>query len=263
MDFCIQCGGYGLYGEECPRCGKSRKALQLSRIGEQEIEMLEQRMDYVSIPDNYKGVEWSYDIFWSCHPEFIDDEGRKDRELDSKVDFLTKVNSLYGQGALPPASIIYVSPPHMGKMVWAYSCMQHALKNGYTVAPIYDTLELAGFLSAGSRNPRYRLYNKLTLEEYMLTDVVFITVSKTDYRKEAHYVIREILDRRARLGKGTNFISEFGIEEFASSDDTGYIFRILDRNLKNINGFKVPSYLAFKEPSTKYRRGERQYVKHY
>ena len=64
-------------------------------------------------------------------------------------------------------------------MVFAYSCMQHAVSNGFSVGPILDTVELKRVLTLAGDNPQYKLNGTLNYEDYVMADVLFVIVPET------------------------------------------------------------------------------------
>lgn len=246
MEHCFKCGGEGFIDEKCPSCGREPKKLNLSSLPEKEVIQFIQDSKIVDIPEEYIGVEWSDNIFWRNHSDKVNSDGSKDRLLDHYVNQLRRIHDIFAEGRLPGKGAIIISPSTYSKVVWAYSCMQHALRNKFTVAPLLDTLEVHRLLSLGAESPKYKLYGEIGHDEYIMSEVVFITVTKTEYRKSSYSVIQEILDRRSRKGLPTFVISRYGMEVMSQWDRAGNFMKITKQNIDE-NNKKVPAIITYKE----------------
>jgi hypothetical protein len=246
MSHCFTCGGEGFPDKKCPSCGREPKKLNLSKLNEKEVVKFIEESKLVRIPEQYIGVEWSAEIFWRNHTEALTQEGIKDRLLADYVARLQKVHDIFAEGSLPRKGAIIIAPSTYSKMVWAYSCMQHALRNDYKVAPLLDTLEVHRLLAVGAENPKYKLYGEIDHDEYFMSDVVFVTVTKTEYKKTAYMVIQELFDRRSRKGLPTFVLSQVGIEVLGQWDRTGNFMKI-KKVSRDENNMKVPVLITYKE----------------
>lgn len=246
MEYCFTCGGEGFSDRTCEGCGREPKKLNLSKLSEKEVVEFVEEAKYVKIPQEYIGVEWSDIIFWRNHSDKVSPEGVKNRLLEKYVGQLQKVHDIFAEGKLPRKGAIVVAPSTYSKVVWAYSCMQHALKHGYEVAPLLDTLEVHRLLSLGAENPKYKLYGEIEHDSYFMSDVIFITVTKTEYKKTAYAVIQEVLDRRSRKGLPTFIISQSPLEVLSQWDRSGNFMK-LTKYYPDENNLKVPALIEYKE----------------
>lgn len=204
MARCLECGGKGKKGG-CPTCGKH---LDISTMPVQEAEAKRnkyiKKCMYASIPNEYIGMNWDANFLIANHPDRANDltftEGVKSMEIFHKK---------FIQGEVPKQSAIFMAPNKYGKSILAYSCMQHALKHNYTVAPMIDTLDLKRLMRLSSENPNYKLFNYIEYDNYITSQVVFISVTETDQFSSSMTEIWAILAKRSRLGLPTFIISKF------------------------------------------------------
>ena len=160
---------------------------------------------------------------------------------------LEKINGVFAGGQVPAKSAIIIAPAGYSKMVFAYSCMQHAATAGFSVAPILDTVELKRFLTLAGDNPQYKLYNKLTYEDYIMSDVLFVTVTKLPAHEWAYQSVEEILDRRTRKGLSTFVISRFSLAEISKKDYSNQFSAIA--LAMSADSMKYPAVIRYREPN--------------
>lgn len=246
MSHCFKCGGEGFPDKVCPSCGREPRRLNLTSLPEKSVVRFVESTRHIKIPEEYVGLEWSADVFWRNHSDKVNSDGSKDRLLDHYVTQLQKIHDIFASGKLPGKGAIIVAPSTYSKVVWAYSCMQHALNNNYKVAPLLDTLEVHRIIVLGAENPKYKLYGEIDHDEYFMNDVMFITVTKTEYRKSSYSVIQEVLDRRSRKGFSTFVISRYPLEVLSQWDKTGNFMKIATHQLDE-NNKKVPAIITYKE----------------
>ena len=89
------------------------------------------------------------------------------------------------------------------------------------MAPLLDTCEVKRALILACENPRYQINKYLSYEDYIYSDVMFITVTKLYVKNEAYQVIEEILDRRSRKGLSTFILSRASLEDISARDIKG------------------------------------------
>ena len=130
----------------------------------------------------------------------------------------------------------------MSKLTFAYSCMQKALLKKKTIAPLLDTIELKRFLMMACENPTYKLYNCVTFDEYVTADVCFVTVTKLPARSWAYQVIQDLIDRRARQGLTTIFISRFAMTSITQQDEADQ-FRLYAKRKDDV--IKCPTMIQY------------------
>ena len=250
MEYCFTCGNYGFPDRECPECGRRPKSLNLSKLEPEDIEQFSREVKSVKIPEPYVGNEWSSIKFWRNHSDKLGSEGKpKDKLLEHFVNTLEKVHNIFASGEVPKKSAIVVAPSTYSKLTWAFSCMQHAIKSKRTVAPFLDTLEAHRLVVLSSQDPKYKLYGSIDYDSYITSEVLFLTVTKTEYRKHAYSLIQDIFDKRTRLGLSTFVVSRYSIEELARWDRSGNFIKIKEES-PDENNMKTPVILTYKEAFT-------------
>ena len=224
--YCFTCGNKGLLDKVCPECGHAKMGFERNKVElNNNVDIITARKDdtllsdepsYV-IPSNYQGVFWNKRKLENDNteklPERFDIPGKaNDRLFVRFLDQLTKIDNIFKLNGVPDKSIYIIAPPGYSKTIFAYSCMQYALASGYSVAPMIDTIELKRLLILSAEKLDYKLYGKISYDDYITKDVVFITVTHTYYRYDAYSVLEELIGRRARLGLSTFIISRYSLE---------------------------------------------------
>lgn len=243
----------------CPECGHApvssdSKLSQMSSFSQvkanTETTLVEEGSAEIVQPA-YKGIFWNRRILENDNteklPEKFDIAGRyNDRLFVRFLDQLTKIDGIFKEGGIPNKSVYIIAPPGYSKTVFAYSCMQHALANGYSVAPLIDTIELKRLLVLASEKLDYKLYGRFSYDDYMSSDVVFVTVTHTYYRYDAYSVLDELINRRARLGLATFILSRYSLKTLYKWDKLGSLDSL--KNSSSKDGRKYPSVVAYVEP---------------
>lgn len=211
--FCFVCGNAGFPDKVCPSCGRepTRKSMNFE-FNESNTSFVD-KIDSFGIPALYRGVIWDSEILRHDKPEL-----ENDFVFDRFVKNLERVNAVFDKGVLTNKSAIIIAPAGFSKMIFAYSCMQRALDKGFTVAPLLDTVELKRLVFLASENPKFKLYKKIDFDSYVMSDICFITVTKSQQRAWAYEIIQEILDLRARKGLGTFIISRYDLSDISQQD---------------------------------------------
>lgn len=235
--YCFVCGGKGLLDEKCPSCGREPKKLSFS-FEEDSGEKFIQKVDAINVPGKYRGIMWNPDVL---RKSFRDKE--HDSAFQRFVNQLDKVDSVFASGILSDKSAIIIAPAGYSKMTFAYSCMQRAIDAGFSVAPMLDTSELKRLLYLSSENPTYKLYNNINYDDYIMSDVCFITVTKMATHEWAYNTIQEILDRRARKGLGTFVISRFSLAEISKRDLSNQ-FSVIS-TASSQDDFRYPAVISY------------------
>lgn len=241
-DYCSVCGGeYDRRFETtpCPECGRTYGAFSVTSHTAEDIQVLTAKAEDLCIPKHYVGIPWNKEIILKDKKELT-----SDLHFKHFINQLEKINSIFRTGAIPAKSAIIFAPPGFSKLTWAYSCMQEALAHNHTVAPILDTREIKRLLILASERPWYKLYDKIVYDEYIMSDVCFITVTKTEYFQEAYQVILEILDVRARKGLPTFIISRYSLDSLSKRDYAGHTKELLNRS-NNVDVLKYASLLTY------------------
>lgn len=235
MVTCYKCGSQGIQGG-CPVCGMDIvKELKT----EKQKEIFVNKTKYSMIPEEFVGTQWSKEILINAYPQ-----KEQDRLFHAFANKLERLHDMFVEGTIPGKSVIIISPSKFSKNILAYSCMQNALRHNFSVAPILDTLELKRLLVLSSENPTYKLYNRIDYDRYMNSDVMFITVTKTEYYREALSVIEEILSRRSRMGLTTFVISKFSLRDISINCSDNNYYNLIDNYG---NDLKYPVIMEYKE----------------
>lgn len=238
--YCFLCGNNGFLDKDCPSCGKPARKKSFNLEDEKHASEFVEKVSVVDIPERYLGVIWDSNILAESKPDKNNDFAFK-----SFIGQLEKINSIFASGHVPAKSAIIIAPAGYSKMVFAYSCMQHAATAGFSVAPIFDTVELKRFLTLAGDNPQYKLYGRLTYEEYIMSDVLFVTVTKLPAHEWAYQAIEEILDRRTRKGLSTFVISRFSLAEISKKDYSNQFSAIALAT--SADGMKYPAVIRYRE----------------
>jgi hypothetical protein len=247
MKHCFTCGGQGFIDKECPECGREprNKSLNLDKM--ENVQEFVKKINNTMIPSKYHGVFWSKDILereYSSKLSKYNDTGFDDQLFIGYVAQLDKINTIYSENRLPHKSAIIIAPAGYSKITFAYSCMQRALNAGYSVAPLLDTSEVKRALILSSENVRYKINGYLSYEDYIMSDVMFVTVTKLYTYGEAYQVIQELIDRRSRKGLSTFILSRFSLNEL-SQTDRSHSFEAIKK--VSYDAFKYPAIIQYKE----------------
>lgn len=193
-DICHTCGGLGKEGG-CPKCGLTpRKAVT--------VKTMNLSVPVEVIPAPYQGKLWE----------------RAANPTDILVfrDFDTKLGRIYNEflnARLPKFSLFFSAPAKYGKHDFAYACMQSALVQNYTVAPLLSSSDWRRLYRVSQMNPFYKLYDKYKWDDLVSRDVVFLSVDHSDDRFDVISLLKDILDTRAGFSKPTFILSDFKIED--------------------------------------------------
>lgn len=261
FNVCSTCGGEydkRYVDKPCPECGKQYGGNAATNLDDVDQNKFTSALEVLEIPKEYQKVKWS-------KARLLKDNKNKmsDQSFMRFVDQLDKCHAIFDQGQIPRTSAIVIAPPKMSKLTWAYSCMQLALANHHSVTWLLDTQELKRLVVLAGDKPHYKLYNKITYDDYIMSDVCFITVTKTYARYEAYQVIMELLDRRARKGLPTFFISRFDLKQLSKNDYDNTFESIKDLEGNN-NNYKYPAIVQWanifgvKEDTVKEKSGSVQ-----
>lgn len=207
-DICHTCGGIGKEGG-CPKCGLTPR-----KVAAVHTMKLDTPLDL--IPTVYQGKLW----------EHTTEEGAPlgCREFDSNLE---KVHSEFLRGKIPAFSLFIGAPPKYGKRAFAYACMQAALVQTYSVAPLLSTSDWRRLYRVSQMNPFYKLYDKYKWDDLVSKDVVFLSVDHSDDRYDVIGLLKDILDTRAAFSKPTFILSDFKLEDLVprwGSDSYGVIY---------------------------------------
>lgn len=239
---CIECGGHGFKDKPCPLCGREAR----NKTFKLEQSVIVESAKTLDIPNSYRGVCWHKDILINSHLEF-----KNDLTFIKFSNQLEKIHNMFADGKIINKSAIIIAPPQFSKVTFSYSCMQHALANGMSVAPLFDSQEVKRLITLAAEKP---IKNYLMdYDEYINKDVCFITITKTSYREEAYQIIQEILDKRSRRNLPTFFISRYSLETMSKRDWNASFKYIKDYN-NTENSIKYPAIISYWIPTNKDRR---------
>lgn len=234
---CEVCGDYGM-PNGCPKCGKDdAPSIDLNEF--KKPEKFITRCEFKLIPHEYIGIKWDKSYLLVDH-----------EDLEKNVSFLRfveqceKFHDIFANGQLVNKSIYFYAPPGFGKDVLAFSCMQFAEKCGRTVAPFLDTTDVKRLLILGAENPKYKVLGRIDYDSYLSSEVLFVTVTKTTYLKEAYTTLIELLSKRSRLGLPTYILSEYGVGDL-TKDAVGYSKNKFLNASVNVNELKYPAIIGF------------------
>ena len=208
--WCFKCGGNGFVDKDCPECGRAARVKSMNLEFREDADAFVTETGMRVIPDHYKGIVWSTEMLIGTKPD-----KEKDYRFLDFVKGLEKINSVFSKGVLSRQSAIIIAPAGYSKMTFAYSCMQRAIDNGFSVAPLLDTVEIKRLLTLAGDNPNYKVCKTMSYDDYIMSDVLFATVTKLAAREWAFEVIQELIDRRARKGLSTFIISRYDLAEIS------------------------------------------------
>lgn len=206
---CLTCRDKGLLGG-CPSCGKT------AEFSTEEREVPAEVFDAVAIPEYYRGNIWSKQTLLDTHPDIL-----AKAKLEHYAEALTRIYNIFSSGQLPTKSFMVVASSCMGKMTWAYACMQEALKHGHSVVPIIDNTEFKrlNIISADRITSKFLKSYANTIEDYLTADVMFMTIDPDNFQS-AFRTVSSVLSKRARYGKPTFIISRYSLEQISLLDYT-------------------------------------------
>lgn len=193
--FCHTCGNLGKEGG-CPRCGLTTRQL---------VQATTMQLDIPAdvIPITYQGKIWE-------KPATTKDTPLKFAEFDNKLE---RVINEFLSGRIPRFSMFIGAPAKYGKHAFAYSCLQTAFAQRFSIAPLLSTSDWRRLYRVSQMNPFYRLYENYTWDGLILKDVVFIAVDHSDDRYDVISLLRDILDARAGFNKPTFIVSDYKLTE--------------------------------------------------
>lgn len=234
---CSVCGDYGL-PDGCPDCGKTDSpSIELKEF--KKPEKFITRCEFNLIPHEYIGIKWDKNYLIADHEDLVNNIG-----FQRFIDQCSKFHQVFENGQIVNMSFYFYAPPGFGKDVLAFSCMQFAQKVGRKVAPFLDTTDVKRLLILGAENPTYKVLGRIDYDSYLSSEVLFVTVTKTTYLKEAYMTLVELLSKRSRLGLPTYILSEYSVEDL-TKDSVGYSKLKFMNDSLNVNELKYPAIAGF------------------
>ena len=204
--FCFVCGNNGFVDKVCPSCNRAPLKSSFNLETKEDIPEFVSKIDKFGVPQEYRGIAWDADTLRKYKPNLANDGN-----FDKYVNQLDKINKIFCEGLIPAKSAIIISPPSFSKTTFAFSCIQRALDNGFSVAPMLDTMDLKRLLVLAADRPQYKLYNKIDYDTYIMSDICFVQVTKLPQHEYAYTVIQELINKRALFGLGTFILSDFSL----------------------------------------------------
>lgn len=203
---CLTCRDQGLVNG-CPACGK------ILVIDKPQIQLTTEILDKAAIPEFYKSNRWSKQVLLNAHKDCL-----AVSVLEKYAETLDRMYKIFASGKIPNKSCIIIASHCMGKMIWAYSCMQEALKYRYSVVPILDNTQYKRInLLSSDRMFSKALKQDYTIEDYNEADVMFMTIDPDNFQG-SYRTVESVLSKRSRAGKPTFILSRYSIEQMSLID---------------------------------------------
>lgn len=241
MEFCYTCGNKGLKDKVCPECGHEPRNNSLDfKKKIKGVDLLENIKD-IQIPLNYAGVLWNKESLIKDHLDKVEENG-KDLVFESYYRNLDKINSIFVDNKIPHKSAFIAAPAGYSKVTFAYSCMQRALNAGFNVAPLLDSCEVKRAMILSAENPKYKINKVLDFDDYIMSDVLFMTITKLHTYTESYQIIQELMDKRSRRGLSTFIISRYSFDTLAKFDKTNN-FNALAKDSSDV--YKYPAIVQY------------------
>lgn len=216
---CFVCRDNGMPGG-CPECGKTR-----TFSGKPAVNVTPTELAKYEIPRYYQEVVFDSEILQTAYPELT-----THRQFKAYCDQLEKIHNIFKAGQIPSQSALIIAPPKRGKQIFAFSCMQHALANGYSIVPMLDTSEWRRLNLLSSERALSKEIKSLaySVDDIVSADVVFLTIDKDNFQG-AYRAIESLVDKRARRDKPTFIISRYTVEQLSLLDFEGEFAENFDK----------------------------------
>lgn len=249
---CPFCGGKGKPGG-CSHCGTdSDKSIAVASTA--NIDKLVNKWVHPLIPEEYLHTDWSKTILLDSHPE-----SSRDTNFIQGINMLEQYLSYFKKGVVPKSSLLLSAPSGYGKSIFMYTCMKYAILNKLSVAPVIDDLELRRMKYFSGQSPTYKLFGWINYEQYIQSDVLFLTITKLDVHTYAYTVIVDLLATRDRLGKSTFIISKWKLQEMAlDSRDVDYS-TLCAQTGAVISKRKYPNIISFGDDTIEAKKGVKRF----
>lgn len=198
---CHMCNNEGKEGG-CPRCGATPKGVVTSKVLNLEVPT-------ELIPTVYQGKVWEKPVVEEGAPLRI-------QQFDNALE---KVYNKFLTGEIPNFSLFLGAPPKSNKTKFAYCCMQTAIAQRFTVAPLLSTSDWRRLQKVSQMNPFYKLYGKYKWDDLIALDVLFTFVDHSDERFDEIPLMKSMLDTRAAFGLSTFIISDYKLNDLVPRYD--------------------------------------------
>lgn len=236
--YCFVCGNKGFPDKTCSSCGREATSKSMNYEFKEDTDKFVQKIDAFGVPGKYRGIIWNKDVLLHDKPEL-----ENDYNFQHFVSQMDKINLLFDSGTLSTKSAVIIAPAGFSKMIFAYSCMQHALDHRFSVAPLLDTVELKRLLFLAAEQPNYKLYGRIEYDRYVMSDVCFVTVTKLQQRAWAYETLQEVIDLRSRKGLSTFVISRYSLSEISRRDASNSFDSI--RSIDVQDTYKYPAVIRY------------------
>lgn len=225
---CLFCRDNGKVGG-CPKCGK-----ELNLIGRNSIDKINtSTITEFKIPKHYASNPWNALILKQDKSMYCDDPA-----FNNYVDQLTKCYEIFQSGKLPKVSALVSSPMGYGKTTCFYNCLIEAVRHAYDIVPIIDTSNLRRLLTISSERPEWsNTYLGYSLESYLNSDILIVSVTQGPEYIYAYETIINILDIRSKRDKATIVLSNYTINELSGYDKRQYLKCLLQGGI-NVDPFR-------------------------
>ena len=244
---CRRCRDKGLEGG-CPKCGKKLGKVVKRTIDSVAGDVLTENKVVINlIPNDFLNKLWKKDTLVADFRGVRDDKDFRD--FTSELDNL---HEIFISGKIPSVSGLIIAPRGYSKMTFVHSCMQLASQNGYKIFPLFDTQQMKIFLANTSEKPTSEFVKSLpyTYMDFLTADIVFLTVSRGQYRYGASSVIEDVIDQRSRMNRPTIVISSFGLKEIKRYDYDNVFDRIIPKTSKEV-GLRRPVVITVTDKTMK------------
>lgn len=210
---------------KCTECNLGTKSVILDE------DRVEELLDEI-MPEDYKGIIFDKSLIKK--DSRIPNDIKSNPSFDYYLDTIEKLYHLINTGEKINYSLLITAPQGMGKNSLVYSCMNSAIRNGKTVAPYMDSLELNNLLIGSDE--RYNYKDQDLLDKIITSDVCFIKIPETTF-KSAIRSLKIVVDRRARRGLATIVTSRTNVNLIYKVDNNLESFIITNNFGKSASDF--------------------------
>lgn len=232
---CLLCRDEGRYGG-CPKCGKEKNLMSLTKVKKATCS---DGRD-LKIPNHYIKNRWDESILYKDRSEYYDDES-----FENYIKQLTGCYNIIKEGNNIELSALVSAPIGFGKTTWAYSCILAAMEHGLKVVPMIDTSQLRRLLTLYSERPsKENTCNGFSVEDYLESDLLILTVTKGPEYVFAYETIYQVLDMRSRNSKPTLIISDRSLRELIKFDKNNILYSLVHGGT-NADNYKYAILIEF------------------
>ena len=215
MKYCPMCGGSGvdIDGNVCS-CRVNVKSFY-------------DMVSCLTVPEQYRGIQFNSVMV----------------PRDVHESYARKLQNIYDEvatGKWLNHNVVIASPINHSKTILAYSCMELLFRQGSTVFPLMDLLEIKRVLLDMDYG-RAQLHDVENPEYIYTTPILFTKIPKIfDY--SVVDIFATLLDRRVRRGLSTIFLYDGYWAYLTNCDNTGTLAGLMGEG--NYNTVEIISYSA-------------------